>query len=66
MVRRHQLELYVRWLQEVRRFKPSTGSRRASVVTGFYRTGVIDGMLAQSPADYLRRPTVPGESLTWA
>src|SRR4051794_9223598 len=25
-VRRHELELYVRWLQEVRRFKPSTAS----------------------------------------
>ena len=30
------LELYLRWLQEVRRFKPSTVSRRMSVVTGFY------------------------------
>jgi integrase/recombinase XerD len=46
-----QLELYVRWLQEVRRFKPSTVSRRTSVVAGFYRTWVIDGVLARS-----RRP----------
>jgi hypothetical protein len=29
------LELYLRWLQEVRRIKPSTVSRRMSVVTGF-------------------------------
>jgi integrase/recombinase XerD len=35
--RRHQVELYVRWLQEVRRFRPSTVSRRLSVVAGFYR-----------------------------
>jgi len=63
-MRRHELELYVRWLQEVRRFKPSTVSRRMSVVAGFYRTCVIDGVLALSPADYLRRPTVPAESPT--
>jgi site-specific recombinase XerD len=30
--RRHQVELYVRWLQEVRGFRPSTVSRRLSVV----------------------------------
>jgi len=39
VVERAQVELYVRWMQEVRRFKPSTVSRRMSVVTGFYRTG---------------------------
>src|SRR5687768_2633039 len=43
--RRTQLELYVRWMQEARRFKPSTVSRRTSVLAGFYRTCVIDGLL---------------------
>jgi len=33
---RVHVELYVRWMQEVRRFKPSTVSRRMSVVAGFY------------------------------
>ncbi len=58
---RHDLELYLRWLQDVRRFKPSTVSRRLSVVAGFYRTCVIDGVLEHSPADYVRRPSVPPE-----
>jgi site-specific recombinase XerD len=35
---RPHLELYVRWLQEIRRYRPSTVSRRLSVVAGFYRT----------------------------
>ena len=61
---RHDLELYLRWMQDVRRFKPSTVSRRLSVVVGFYRTCVIDGVLEHSPADYVRRPTVPSESPT--
>jgi site-specific recombinase XerD len=61
---RPHLELYLRWLQEVRRFKPSTVSRRMSVVTGFYRTCVIDGVLEHSPAEYVRRPRVPAESPT--
>jgi integrase/recombinase XerD len=62
--RRPQLELYVRWMQEVRRFKPSTVSRRFSVVAGFYRTAVIDGALENSPAEHVRRPVVSPESPT--
>ena len=56
---RPHLELYVRWMQEVRRFKPSTVSRRSSVVAGFYRTCVIDGVLEHSPAEHVRRPPCP-------
>src|SRR4051794_4103478 len=61
---RAHIELYLRWMQEIRRLKPSTVSRRLSVVTGFYRTCVIDGVLEHSPADYVRRPHVPPESPT--
>ncbi len=61
---RPHVELYVRWLQEVRRYKPSTVSRRMSVVAGFYRTCVIDGVLEHSPAEYVRRPNVPAASPT--
>jgi site-specific recombinase XerD len=62
--RRGDLELFVRWMQETRRFKPSTIARRTSVLAGFYRTCVIDGVLDHSPAEHLRRPTVPPESPT--
>jgi len=62
--RRPHLELYIRWMQEVRRFKPSTVSRRFSVTAGFYRTCVIDGLLEHSPAEHVRRPSVPAESPT--
>ena len=61
---RPHIELYVRWMQEVRRYKPSTISRRVAVVAGFYRTCVIDELLAHSPAEYVRRPNVPPESPT--
>ncbi len=61
---RVQIERYARWMQEVRRFKPSTVSRRMSVVTGFYRTCVIDAVLEHSPAEYVRRPVVSNESPT--
>ena len=61
---RTHVELYLRWLQEVRRLKPSTVSRRLSVLSGFYRTCVIDGVLEHSPAEYVRRPHVPLESPT--
>ena len=39
-------------------------SRRLSVVVGFYRVCVIDHVLTQSPADYVRRSLVPPESPT--
>lgn len=64
LARRVDLERYVRWLQETRAFKPSTVSRRVSVLTGFYRTAVIDDLLPASPAQHLRRPVVPPESPT--
>ena len=62
--RRPHLELYIRWMQEIRRFKPSTVSRRFSVAAGFYRTCVPDGVLEHSPAEHVRRPSVPAESPT--
>ena len=54
--RRPHLELYIRWMQEIRRFKPSTVSRRFSVTAGFYRTCALDGILEHSPAEHVRRP----------
>ena len=42
---RAHVELYLRWLQEVRRLRPSTLSRRLSVLATFYRTCVIDQIL---------------------
>jgi site-specific recombinase XerD len=61
---RPHLELYIRWMQEIRRFKPSTVSRRFSVAAGFYRTCVLDGVLEHSPAEHVRRPSVPAGSPT--
>jgi integrase/recombinase XerD len=61
---RADVERYVRWLQEVRCYQPSTVSRRLSVVVGFYRVCVIDQILVHSPADYVRRPPMPAESPT--
>src|SRR5215204_4009555 len=55
---------YLRWMQEIRRLRPSTVSRRMSIVAGFYRTAVIDGVLEHSPAEHVRRPRVPAESPT--
>jgi integrase/recombinase XerD len=61
---RPHIELYVRWMQEQRRYAASTVSPRMAVVAGFYRTCVIDGILDHSPAEYVRRPNVPPQSPT--
>ncbi len=62
--RRPHLELCIRWMQEICRFKPSTVSRRVSVTAGFYRTCVLDGIMEHSPAEHVRHPAVPAESPT--
>jgi site-specific recombinase XerD len=62
--KRAHIELYLRWLQEVRRYRPSTVSRRLSILAGFYRICVIDEVFEHSPAEYVRRPHVPPESPT--
>src|SRR6202453_2201488 len=64
VAQRAHLELYIRWMQEICRFKPSTVSRRFSVAAGFYRTCVLDGIMEHSPAEHVRRPAVPAESPT--
>jgi site-specific recombinase XerD len=61
---RPHLELCIRWMQEIRRFKPSAVSRRFSVTAGFCRACVIEGLMQHSPAEHVRRPAVPAESPT--
>ncbi len=61
---RVHIELFLRWMQELRGYQPSTVSRRLSVISGFYRTCVIDGTLEHSPAEYVRRHAVSSESPT--
>ena len=62
-VERIHVELFLRWMQEVRCLKPSTVSRRLSVVAGFYRTCVIDAVIPLSPVEHVRargfRPSRP-------
>ena len=53
---RPHLELYLRWMQEIRRFRPSTVSRRFSAAAGFYRTCVVGGVLEHSPAEQCAPP----------
>lgn len=57
---RSQRTSFVRWLEEVRRFKPPTVSRRLSVVTCFYRTCVIDGLIGRHNTEILLHDYWPG------
>jgi hypothetical protein len=61
---RPHLELYIRWMQEIRRFQPSIVSRRFSVTAGVLQDLRADGALEHSPAEHVRRPAVPPESPT--
>lgn len=54
LARRLHVELYIRWMQAILRFKSSTGSRRFPVTADFYRTCVVDGLMEHSPENVLR------------
>lgn len=63
-VRRPHVELYARWMEEEKHLARATIGRRLSTVVGFYRYAVIDGYLAESPAEHVRRPKIDTESTT--
>jgi integrase/recombinase XerD len=57
-VRRFDVELFLRWLQEARQLKPSTVSRLLSVVIGFYPHLPNQRRPRPFPGPTMRRPTV--------
>ena len=61
--RRGHLELWARSMEE-RGLARATVGRRLSTVSGFYRFAVVDGLLAHSPAEFVRRPKISAESAT--
>lgn len=63
-VRRVHIELYARWMEEDRHLARATIGRRLSTVVGFYRFAVVDGCMADSPAQHVRRPKIDTESTT--
>lgn len=61
---RSDLEMWLRKLDEVDQLKNSTMAGKMNAVAGMYRFAVRDGYLQASPAEYVRRPTVPRYSTT--
>ena len=60
--RRPHLELYIRWMQEIRRFKPSTVSRRLSVRLGSTAPASSTACWTIHPLSTSDGPSVPPES----
>jgi len=63
-VRRVHIELYARWMEEDQHLARATIGRRLSTVVGFHRFAVVDGYMADSPAQHVRRPKIDTESTT--
>lgn len=61
---RVHFELWMRELDEVRGLKASTISGKIGCVTQFYKHAVIDGYLAGSPCQWIKRPSVARRSTT--
>jgi site-specific recombinase XerD len=62
-VTRVQVELWARTMEEAGRAR-ATVRRRLSTICGYYRFATVDGYLAHSPAEFVRRPRVDWESTT--
>jgi integrase/recombinase XerD len=62
-LQRGHIELWGRSMEE-RGLARATIRRRLSTVAGFYKMAVIDGFVAASPAEYVRRPRIDTESAT--
>jgi integrase/recombinase XerD len=61
---RADIEMWIRKLDEIDGLKNSTMAGKLNAVCGMYRFAVRDGYLPASPAEYVRRPTVPRYSTT--
>lgn len=60
-VRRGEIELYARHLEELGRARATIG-RRLSTIAGFYRYATEEGVINHSPAANVRRPRLDYES----
>jgi integrase/recombinase XerD len=65
-VKRAEIELWARSMEELQRLARSTVARRLTTVAGFYRFAQIDGFIGTDPAAHVRRPKVDPESSTLA
>ena len=63
--KRPHLELYIRWMQEIRRFRPSTVSRRFSVAAGFYRPACSMASWSTRPQSTSAVPQSPRSHPHW-
>src|SRR5437762_3202132 len=62
-LKRGHIERWARTMEEQGLARATIG-RRLSTVAGFYRMCVLDGILSQSPAEFVRRPKIDTESTT--
>ncbi len=60
-IRRAEIELYARHLEELGRARATIG-RRLSTISGFYRYAAEEGIITHSPAANVRRPRLDYES----
>lgn len=61
---RPHLELWMREMEEVSGLKLSTINGKITAIGQFYRYAVLDGLLPASPAQWVKRPSVPRQSTT--
>lgn len=57
-------DAYVRWMTEVRRYRPATVARKLSTIRGFFEYAVSEELLDKNPCAHVKGPKVSNESRT--
>lgn len=63
-VERAHIEIYGRWMEEVKGLQPATVANQLGTVCRYYRHCLLDKYLDHNPAEYVKRPSVPRVSST--
>ena len=58
-VKRAQIEVWLRELQEVKRYAPATAAGKMNALSGFYKVARMDKRIDEDPTEMVRRPVVP-------
>lgn len=61
---RPHIEMYGRWMEEVKGLQISTVANQLGTVGRFYHHATMDRYLPANPAEYVRKPSVPRVSTT--
>lgn len=63
-IKRHEIEFWVRYMQDIESKAPRTVAHHLNGLAGFYRTAEMDGYIDSDPMRFVKRPKIQRKSTT--